>query len=168
MRRAQDGDRRAYETLLLEVSGLVRSYVKRRLRASDQTEDIVQDTLLSIHHHRHTYDPARPFGPWMYAIARHRLLDQIARNKRRNETELVAEAIAAPQPRVENSPGFVDRALAQLSNTQREIIHLLKVEGYTVPEISRKTGMSESSVKITAHRGYNKLRKLIVRSADEE
>lgn len=53
MRRAQDGDRTAYRALLTEAASLVRAFVRRRLRESDCLEDIVQDTLLSIHHHRH-------------------------------------------------------------------------------------------------------------------
>jgi len=167
MRRAQDGDRLAYETLLTEVIALVRGFARKRLRNPDQVEDVAQETLLSIHRHRHTYDPARPFLPWMYAIVRHRLFDFVEKQKRRGENEVPAEIaweqVPAGETIVERgtTSGFLQQALLLISIKQREIIQMLKLEGLSVAEISRKTGISESSVKVTAHRGYKALRKLI-------
>jgi len=168
MSRAQDGDRGAYQTLLIEVMALVRRFARRRLRQADWQDEVVQETLLSIHRDRHTYDPQRPFLPWTYAIARHRLLEFVEKQGRRcrNEIagddvleEVVSEAmIAESGARV----GFVRHALALLSLKQREIIQLLKFEGLSVAEISRRTGLSQSSVKVTAHRGYKSLRRLIL------
>lgn len=167
MRRAQDGDRDAYQALLVEVIGLLRGFARRHLRQADWREDVTQETLLSIHRDRHTYDPARPFLPWMYAIARHRLLDLVERQRRRGEKEIQGEPgweeVAGAATIVERgSPAaLVRQALAVLSAKQQEIIHLLKFEGLTVAEISLKTGLSESAVKVTAHRGYKKMRQLM-------
>ena len=168
MRRAQDGDRPAYESLLAEVAALLRAFARARLRRADWLEDVVQETLLSIHRDRHTYDPARPFLPWMYAIARHRLADFVEKQRRRREIEDAAgrrsEELVAPHPFAERgmASGLLRRALAALSLRQLEVIRMLKVEGLTVAEISRKTGLSHSTVKVTAHRGYKTLRKLIL------
>jgi RNA polymerase sigma-70 factor (ECF subfamily) len=173
MTRAQDGDRRAYQALLIDITRLVTEFARNRLRGADGTEDVVQETLFAIHRARHTYDPRRPFGPWMYAITRHRLSDFAAKQRRRRETEILGQAgmeEMCPQPSVaENagSAGFLRRALAQLSNKQREVIQMLKLEDYSVVEISQRTGLSVSSVKVTAHRGYKKLRKLIVSPSRE-
>lgn len=173
MTRAQDGDRRAYEALLIEVMKLVTEFARNRLRGADGTEDIVQETLLAVHRARHTYDPTRPFGPWMYAITRHRLSDFAVKQRRRSETEILGQAgmeeMSPQQPITENagSAGFLRQALAQLSNQQREVIRMLKLEDCSVAEISRRTGLSVSSVKVTAHRGYKKLRKLIVSPSRE-
>lgn len=173
MTRAQDGDRRAYEALLLEVTRLVREFARNRLRGADGAEDIVQDTLLAVHRARHTYDPGRPFGPWMYAITRHRLSDFAAKQRRRRQTEILGQAgiedMPSQEPIAENAStaGFLRRALAQLSNQQREVIRMLKLEDCSVAEISRRTGLSVSSVKVTAHRGYKKLRELIVSPSRE-
>ena len=176
MRRAQGGDRLAYEAVLGEVTTHVRGFVRRRLREADAVEDVVQETLLSIHRDRHTYDPERAFGPWMYAIARHRLIDFVAKRRRRSETELLGDerwedARSVSDERAVEPSGpslFVQRALALLSQKQREIIQLLKLEGWSVAEIAAKTGLSEGAVKVTAHRGYQKIRKLIVRPAHDE
>lgn len=168
MQKAQDGDRRSYEALLIDVATLVREFARNRLRYADGAEDIVQETLLSIHRARHTYDPSRPFGPWMYAIARHRLFDFAEKQRILRKTELLGHAgIEETGPRETiaedlDSAGFLRQALAHLSKTQQEVIRMLKLEDFSVAEISRRTGLTVSSVKVTAHRGYKKLRKLIV------
>lgn len=168
MRRAQDGDRHAYDVLLNEVANLVRSYVRRQLGADHNVEDVVQETLLSIHSHRHTYDPTRPFRPWMYAIARHRLLDAVGKQQRRWRHEVLDDAGIVDAGALDEAPSepaglaaFIRYALAQLSQAQREVIQMLKLDGYSVTEISQRTGRSESLVKVTAHRGYKTLRKLM-------
>jgi RNA polymerase sigma-70 factor, ECF subfamily len=170
MRRAQAGDRQAYEALLFEVAALLRSFVRARIRQQDAVQDIVQETLLSIHADRHTYDPARPFGPWLYAIARHRLLDFVRKQERRTRREAQAGAMyahaLAPAPLL--AADFLHRALALLSKTQRETIELLKFDGWSVAEVAQRTGLSESAVKVTAHRGYKNLRRLIASPSDEE
>lgn len=166
LRCAQNGDRRAYEVLLREVASLVREFVRHRLGGSALVDDVVQDTLLSIHRARHTYDPARPFGPWMYAIARHRLLDVVDKQRRVREAEVLdcagVDAIAVATSRDDADPaGFLRRALARLSRNQREVIRMLKLEDRSVAEIAARTGLTISAVKVTAHRGYKKLRELI-------
>src|SRR5438093_2260219 len=74
MRLAQCGDSVAYAELLNEITPLLRRLVRRQrpfLRPED-IEDLVQDTLLSMHSVRATYDAARPFLPWLFAINRNR------------------------------------------------------------------------------------------------
>lgn len=165
MRAAQDGDRLAYETLLTEVATTVRAFVRKRLPDVESQEEVVQDTLLCIHRDRHTYDPERPFRPWMYAITRHRLSDHLEKQRRRSQIEVLgdaeAEDPATPDARAQRAPGILRHALAQLSKAQREIIQMLKLDGLSVAEISTRTGLSVSAVKVTAHRGYKRLRTLI-------
>ncbi|HEU4733418.1 MAG TPA: sigma-70 family RNA polymerase sigma factor [Kofleriaceae bacterium] len=164
MARAQAGDRRAYATLLAEAAVLVEQFVRRRVRQADACEEIVQDTLLSIHRDRHTYDPARPFRPWMYAIARHRLLDHVEKQRRWSRSDVLTEVglQACDDASVHvRTWRALQQALAQLSSTQRRVIQMLKLEGRSVAEISEQTGLSVSSVKVTAHRGYKKLRALL-------
>jgi RNA polymerase sigma factor (sigma-70 family) len=93
MARAQDGDREAYRTLLTEVEPYVRSIAVKYLGSSSDLEDAVQDVLMTVHSIRQTYDPKRPFGPWLVAIAHRRIIDQLRRQLRRRsrETELSTE-----------------------------------------------------------------------------
>jgi RNA polymerase sigma-70 factor (ECF subfamily) len=157
MRRAQAGDAAAYEDLLKEAAALLRGFFAARLGAAD-AEDAVQETLLSIHAARATYDPARPFAPWMYAIARYRLLDAARRHGRRARHEAPPADGAAPEGGGTAGEEVRD-ALSRLPERQREIVELLKLQGLSVAEVARRLGMSRAAVKVAAHRGYRAVRR---------
>jgi DNA-directed RNA polymerase specialized sigma24 family protein len=95
MRSAQDGDRSAYAALLSEVAALARQIVRRRFAflQPQEVEDLVQDVLLSVHAARSTYDPERPFLPWLAALARNRIADGARRYARRTANEVVSERL---------------------------------------------------------------------------
>ena len=94
MAAAQAGEANAYRTLLGEVALWLHRYYARRLPAA-MTEDAVQDVLLAIHEKRHTYDPARPFGPWLAAIARYKWIDQL-RSLKAEASKPLDENIGVP------------------------------------------------------------------------
>lgn len=166
MASAQNGDRQAYEDLLTRVSRLVRAFVRRRVGDIGWADDVVQESLVALHRARHTYDPSRPFAPWLYAIAQNRLVDALRAQRRRLLREVHAEA-AWPElgrrPEQERHALNQDlrRAVADLPDNQRRVIELLKFEELSVREVAAKLGMSESNVKVTAHRGYRALRRRI-------
>lgn len=169
MKAAQEGDRQAYETLLTEVAILVRGFARKRLPQWESVEDVVQETLLSVHQHRHTYDPRRSFSGWIYAIAYHRLIDFVRKQKRKNErevSELKDFEEVIDQTTHHDTGGLfhlLHQALSKLSSRQQTIVRMLKFDELSVKEIATKTGMSESLVKVTAHRSYKNLRKLLGR-----
>lgn len=164
MRRAQEGDRAAYESLLLDSAGLVRERARRRGIRPDRVDDVVQEALVSVHRARHTYDPARAFLPWLHAIADHRIADAFRGQRRRREVEVgeddpVLESV--PAPAEETDPLLKDglrSALDALPARQRRVIEMMKMEDRSVREVSEELGISEASVKVLAHRGYKKLR----------
>ena len=94
MAAAQAGDANAYRTLLTELAPWLRRYYARRLPPA-MTEDAVQDVLLAVHEKRHTYDPSRPFGPWLAAIARYKWIDQL-RSLKAEAVEPLDEDIGVP------------------------------------------------------------------------
>jgi RNA polymerase sigma-70 factor (ECF subfamily) len=163
---AQQGDRTAYEDLLARAASLILGYVRRRVGDVAWADDVVQECLLAIHRARHTYDPARLFAPWMYAIAQNRLIDALRRKKRLLLHEVQADP-EAPEPgaRARQERDLVLRdvrsAVAGLPERQRRVIQLLKFEDKSVRDVARELGMSESNVKVTAHRGYRALRRRI-------
>lgn len=172
LRRAQEGDRGAYERFLFQVRHLLTALLRNQVGATGAIDDIVQETLVSIHRSRHTYDPERPIGPWLRAIALNRLRDHRRAHQRRTarETYVAESELAAPtsdQHRYAADASkaadatYLERALNELSAIQREVIWLLKFEGYSVAEIAGLTGRSVASVKVTAHRGYRALRELL-------
>src|ERR1700730_9824547 len=87
MRGKQRGEAVAYERMLKEVaSALRRSLAPRLVRAgcgAHESEDLVQEILIGLHSKRHTWDPTRPFLPWLHTIARYKLID-FMRHRRRD------------------------------------------------------------------------------------
>jgi RNA polymerase sigma factor (sigma-70 family) len=168
MARAQDGDREAYRRLLEGIAPYLRFLARRRLRDSLDVEDAVQDVLLTVHAVRHTYDPARPFGPWLVAIANRRIVDALRRYGRtRLREEAFAEeheTLAAPEANLPGG-GMDARALCavveRLPQGQRQAVRLLKLEEMSLKEAAVVTGMSIAALKVATHRGLKNLRKLI-------
>jgi RNA polymerase sigma-70 factor, ECF subfamily len=174
MVRAQQGDQRAYEELLQLLVRDARAFIGRRVGWADWAEDVVQDALLTVHRARHTYDGARPFAPWFYAILNSRLIDALRSRKRLTGREVVDDdalarqaAPAAPDGRRDMSEQLA-RAVSNLPRVQREVVSLLKYDDLSVREVAARLGMSEAAVKATAHRGYKILRKTVGGIAGED
>lgn len=166
MIRAQDGDRQAYEDLLTRVSGLVRGFVRRRVGDVAWGDDVVQECLVALHRARHTYDPTRPFAPWLFAIAQNRLVDALRVTRRQVQREVQPDGewqAPARRPDQERDAMRADlrREVAALPEKQRRVIELLKFEELSVREVASRLGMSEANVKVTAHRGYRALRRRV-------
>jgi RNA polymerase sigma factor (sigma-70 family) len=165
MIEAQNGDRLAYEQLLTRVAGVVQAFVRRRVGDAAWSDDVVQECLVALHRARHTYDAARPFAPWLYAIAQNRLVDALRVQRRRLLREIQPELAPEPAHRpVQERDALradVRRAVAGLPDHQRQVIELLKFEELSVAEVAARLGMTESNVKVTAHRGYRALRRRI-------
>ena len=167
MAAAQAGDPNAYRTLLTELVPWLRRYYARRLPPT-LTEDAVQDVLLAIHEKRHTYDPSRPFGPWLAAIARYKWVDQL-RSLKAEAAEPLGEDISVPDHGESVIAGWTfQRLLAELKPPQAEAIRLVKLEGYSVAEASRVTGQSISLIKVNIHRGLRRLANIIKIAGDAD
>jgi RNA polymerase sigma factor (sigma-70 family) len=171
MRAAQDGDSAAYLRLLQEITPLLRRSVRQQrkfLQPSD-IEDLVQDILLSLHAVRTTYDPARPFLPWLLTIAGNRIADGSRRQMRRSANEvLVAEYpetfSEAPTNILETRYGDRDalrQAIGQLPRGQRRAVEMLKLREMSLKEAAAESGMSVVALKVAVHRGMNTLRKAL-------
>ena len=160
---AQQGDGAAYERFLLGACRVLRPFLARRMREPELAEDVLQDTLLSVHRARHTHLPGRPVGPWLYVICEHRIADFHRQRRRLGRVEALAEV--APEPggnRPDAQPEVVALdALVRLPGKQRRVIELLKLRDLSVREVAGKFGMSESAVKGTAFRGYQAMRKMM-------
>jgi RNA polymerase sigma-70 factor (ECF subfamily) len=167
---ALGGDERAYRDLLGRLSRYLRGYYKNRLtqaaRSAGDAEDLVQETMIALHVRRHTYDPAQPFTPWLYAIARYKLIDHFRRTRATSANVSIedAEAITAhdDQAACESSLDL-DHLLERLPPKIRTAIRYVKLDGLSVAETAARTRMSESAVKVTVHRGMKALSALVAR-----
>src|SRR5687768_8159726 len=135
MRAAQDGDKQAYAAALREIEGALKRYLLRRLHSEESVEDVAQDILISIHSVRHTYNPEKLFGPWMYAIARNRLADYWRKHFRaRAEVAVESEALDVAEPEKGDSAlsDQMETALKELPEQQRSVVHMLKIQGLSI------------------------------------
>jgi RNA polymerase sigma factor (sigma-70 family) len=172
MERAQAGDERAYLELLEEVATIVASVVRRQqwsLGPMD-VEDIVQETLASVHTVRATYDPTRPFLPWLMSIANNRIIDRFRKSSRRSAHEIsvakTPETISAvPANHEEDRIAAEDdlrRAIAALPSSQRRAIELIKLRELSLKEAAEESGMTVSNLKVLVHRAIKTLRTKLV------
>ena len=168
MARAQDGDREAYRSLLKQIEPYVRSIAGRCFSRPTDTEDVVQDVLLTVHTIRNTYDPKRPFGPWLVAIANRRIIDRLRRHTRQKareielspEHETFAEAPANLEHTTSAEIALVG-AIDKLPPDQREAIRMLKLNEMSLKEASRASGRSIAALKVATHRAIKNLRQLL-------
>src|SRR5215469_4560814 len=168
MARAQDGDGDAYRRLLEEVAPYLRSLAASRHRDPSDVEDAVQDILLTIHAVRHTYDPTRPFRPWLVTIANRRLVDRLRRQGRlrSRETALTSdhETFPAHQANLDEEVSRRRELRAALDNLppgQRQAIRLLKLKEMSPKEAATATGLSVTALKGATHRALKNLRKML-------
>ena len=161
MAAAQKGDKAAYNVLLSEAGMWLERYFRRRV-PPHQLDDLVQDVLLALHHKRASYDPTRPFLPWLAAIARYRWVDHL-RKVYKHEADLLEDndAIEDSEEDVVEARVSLERLFVHLPDKQAEVIELVKIEGHSIREASERTGQSESLVKVNIHRGLKKLSALI-------
>jgi len=155
LRAAIAGDERAYADFLNRIAALVRGFVRRKVvQGGVDPEDVVQETLLAIHVKRHTWRPDAPVLPWVYAIARFKLIDAFRRRGRRIEVEIdeIAETFAEPEAETV-SERDINRALDGLPPAQRSVVSSISVDGHSIGETASKLGISETAVRVSLHRG---------------
>lgn len=160
------GDENAYALFLARVASLVRGFVRRRTtHGGIDPEDVVQETLLAIHLKRHTWREDAPVLPWLYAIARYKLIDAFRRRGRRVEVDVDDLADSIAQPETETvSQRDLSRALEGLPPGQRSVVSAISVDGRSIGETAGLLGMSEVAVRVALHRGLAAIAKRFGRS----
>lgn len=163
MQSAMAGDGAAYHRLLRSITPVLRAGARQGLSRAgqppDQAEDIVQDILLAVHLKRHTWDANAPFAPWLFAIARNKLIDTLRKRGRRvfvdiddfSET-LPSEPPAEPLPTVD-----IASHLGDLSPRQRDVLQSIAVENASIRQTAEKLSMTEGNVRVALHRGLASL-----------
>lgn len=165
MAAAQAGHGGAYQRLLTEVSDWLAQYFRRRL-PSGEVDDAVQETLLAIHRRRHTYDPHLPLTPWLAGIAKRKWIDQLRSLGRRPTEELPADMATTDHEAAVTSASVLTRLLEELRPAQAQVITLIKLQGFSIDDASRETGLSASAVKMNIHRGLARLTSILEKTDD--
>jgi len=169
MLRGLDGDAQAWRALLLAVRRPLEDFFRKRMGAGHaDIEDVLQETLLTIHAKRATFDRSQAFGPWCYAIARYKMIDHFRRQGRRPTTALDDAGELAGPATVEDGAVRRDlsRLLSRLPLRQRRLIEDTRLTGYSMAEAAERHGVSEGAAKVSVHRGLKSLSEAVKRDAD--
>jgi RNA polymerase sigma factor (sigma-70 family) len=171
MARFCQGEARAFEALFQRYAGPVHGYLARLTGSPAAAEDLSQQTFLSVVRARGRFQEGARVKPWLYAIATNAARDWQRRRRPEDLTEagelpatLPAEL---PAPRDTGLERAVQRALAELPEGQRIPIVLHRFEGMSFAEIAEAMGLTETAVKVRAHRGYARLRELLAALREE-
>ncbi len=168
MAAAQAGDAAAYQRLLRACVPTIAAIARHQGVRGDAVNDVVQDALMTIHRARATYDPARPFMPWLSAIAQRRAVDVLRQSGRRHAREVhdataydtYADLSEHPDAALDKAAraSWLRKAVATLPPRQREAADRLGLAEETLEEASRRTGRSKVALKVNLHRALNTLR----------
>jgi RNA polymerase sigma-70 factor, ECF subfamily len=164
--QAQQGNELAYRQALQLIAQRLRRFYSRRLQAlPDEVEDLVQETLLALHVQRGTYDASLPVSAWVFAIARHKLVDMWRRRGRKDSLNDSLDELTEDQhPRsAQELPSKRDLGvlLKQLPDAQQRAIVWTKIEGLSMQEASERSGVSVAALKVQVHRGLKQLSLLV-------
>ena len=176
MRAERQGDAAAYQRLLKDIATLLRKLVRHRLGQlglqTHEAEDLVQEILIGLHEKRHTWDPDRPFMPWLFAITRYKMIDG-ARRLRRDASrrmdltfEDLAEIAEAPAEDFDRTTLDLERHLSTLPEGQRTVVRALAIEGASVKATAGRLNTSEGSIRVTFHRALAKLKAAALREKE--
>ena len=164
---AQGGDRRAYEKLLADSVSLIRAAARRQGVAVDHVDDVVQETLMTVHRVRHTFDPTRPYDAWLNAIASRRAIDAMRSHGRRNSREVHDTFALERHPASDDASAATEReqrarrlhaAIADLPPGQREAVEQLGLRERSLSETAELTGRQAGALKVNLHRALKALR----------
>lgn len=155
------GDTASYRSLLEELRRHLRTYFRKRLgfEPAEDAEDLVQETLMAIHSRRATYDPNRPFTPWLHAIAHYKLVDHFRQRNRKQTVPIddIEELFADDVSEAASARLDVQRLLKTLPTRPQALIRRVRVEGQSINQAAVDLGMSTSAAKVSIHRGIKTL-----------
>jgi RNA polymerase sigma-70 factor (ECF subfamily) len=165
---AQAGDRIAYETLLRECIPFIKLVVRGQGVHHGIIDDVVQETLITVHRARQTYDPKRSFTAWLRAIAQRRAIDALRSGGRTKSREIFAplayESHSDPNEGPEEAAfqaenaDLLNSAVNKLSAPQREAVEHLALRYQTLAQAAEATGRSVGSLRVNWHRALKSLR----------
>lgn len=171
MSAAQEGDRASYAKLLAACEPVIRRVARRTGAHQDWIDDVVQETLLTLHGARRTYDPSRSFVAWLTTISQRRAIDVMRRNGRRCRREIHApieyERHADAQADTESAwretsrAEELERAVAGLTAGQRQAVELIALQGRSLADAAASTGRTKGALKVNFHRALEALKRRI-------
>jgi RNA polymerase sigma-70 factor (ECF subfamily) len=164
MEQAQGGNREAFHILFKDIGPLITRFLRRRLSDNSELEDICQEAMIAVYKSRHTYQPERPFEPWLFAIVRKVSAEHFRQQRQRFGFQIQLDELPDIGGEVGSTNDLELReALEQLSPMQMEALGLTKVIGLSVEEAALRSGATVGSIKVRVHRAYESLKRSLLR-----
>lgn len=167
MRRANRGDGAAFRQFLTEVTPPLRRMIRARGRhlPPDQHEDVLQEVLLAIHLKRGSWDDTAPVRPWLYAVARYKVVDAFRKRGQRLHLPLedVAAILAADPDPAPLAARDAERMLAMIDARSAALVRAVRLEGQSTEDAAAGLGVSPGAARVALHRAMKRLADLAKR-----
>ncbi len=162
---ARNGDARALERLLGRYEAKVYRFGMKMCRHPEDAKDVLQDTLLTMARSVRDFRGASSLSTWLYTIARSACIKKRRKGRFAPSHEESLDTVAEEAPHLADpsrpadedlvareTRRALDRAIAELVPTYREVLVLRDVEGLTAREVGDVLGLSVEAVKSRLHR----------------
>ena len=172
IQRILAGDETAFASLIRKYQKQVHALAWRKIGDFQIAEDIVQETFLQVYQKLETLNDPTQFSRWLHAIVNHLCIAWHRKNRLQIqsleeihiseiETEPYSRYIASEHEKISADAQryLVERLLAKLKESDREVITLHYFEEMTSSEIGTFLGVSENTVKSRLHRARQRLKK---------
>lgn len=161
---ARNGDNHSYQLFLQGIMKVVKDYIKVRIKNKDLVLDMTQEVMLGIHKALPTYDGQRPLNPWLYSVAKYKLIDYWRKSeKEKDHSEFMEQAHGQHESDQENRymASEVMSLLKEFTEKERDLVERTKIDGQSIKEVALETGLSESNIKVIVHRVMKALKDMV-------
>ena len=161
----------AFQTGLIAAIPNLRAFAISLCGNIQTANDLVQDTMLKAWTHRTKYEDGTNLKSWLFTILRNTYFSNFRRARREvQDVDGVAAANLSTHPEQHGHMDMIDfqRALAQLSDDQREALILVGAEGFSYEQTAEICGCAVGTVKSRVNRARGRLAELMNVSAIDE
>jgi RNA polymerase sigma-70 factor (ECF subfamily) len=166
--KARGGNLFAFEEVVRRYQRRVYAVAFRIVRRHDVADDVTQEAFIRAHQALSSFDPARPFGPWICRIAANLAINHV-RSPQSREAPLPEDHGETPSPAPGPEEGLLDRegrevlqrALVHLPAEQRAVFVLRVHEDLSYKEIAEALDISVGTVMSRLSRAREKLREAL-------
>jgi RNA polymerase sigma-70 factor (ECF subfamily) len=164
--RVQRGDREAFDLLARRYAKRAFAVANRLLQNPADAEDVVQDAFIAAIRGIDSFEPGRPFAPWLMRIVLNKALTALRSraaeathlsNAELTESDAIAVSTESLRERAEIRERF-EAALRLLPQREQLIVQLADVEGFTSAEIAGQLAIPSGTVRWLLHQARQKLR----------
>ncbi len=161
LRAANEGDGAAYARFLSSIAPVLRGVIRAKGAPLGEAacEDILQEVLLAVHLKRGTWQEGTAIRPWLYAIARYKVVDAFRSRGRRVNVPIedFAETLVAEPGPDPTEAMDVEKMIGMLDGRSAEVVRRVGLEGASAAEAGEAMSMSEGAVRVALHRALKSL-----------